>query len=186
MEEIRSLREEAAAMHVRLDQLHSEIDARLSTFASAVEGMGRSRHFQFERINELRARLEQVIRRFEAERNRMTNLSSPAEIERLLAGAAPNGVVPVRGRIVQTPGRPTVTIEFVAASGLDWRPAKTATVAGRSVAVVETGTTRPGPIATASLVRVEVVAGLDDVRRASSLEIECGDTVLMIALATAE
>jgi hypothetical protein len=180
MEAITSLRGEAQATQDRLDRLHSEIEARLSRSESAGQHMRRVS----ERIGELQARLEAVVRHFEAERDRV-ELSS-TQIKQLLARVAPKESVPVRGRLIRTPARPTVTIEFVAASGLDWRPATTATVAGRSAAVVETGTTRPGPIAAESLVRVEIVAAFDDVRRARSLEIESGDTVLSIALATAE
>jgi Ca-activated chloride channel family protein len=185
MEDItRSLRQE---IYVRLDRLRWEIDERLSTFESAALQMRESWSFRsLERIKELRARIEAAIGHFETEQDGMASLSSVSQIEQLLARVAATQAVPVRGRLIHTPGRPTVTIEFVAASGLDWRPATTATVAGRSAAVVETGTTRPGPIAAASLVRVEIVAALDDVRRAGSLEIECGDTVLRIALATAE
>jgi hypothetical protein len=71
----------------------------------------------------------------------------------------------------------------VAVTGLlEWRPPAAATVAGRTVTVVQTGTTRPGPIAAGSLLRVELDAAADDIRRADGIEIRCGDRVLIVTL----
>ena len=69
----------------------------------------------------------------------------------------------LRGHVLPTPGRPTTTIEIFMTSDLAWSPASTATVASRSVDIVESGTTRPGEIAAGSLVRVELSAAGDDV-----------------------
>jgi hypothetical protein len=93
--------------------------------------------------------------------------------------------VPLQGRVFPTPGKPTVTVEILATSGLDWRPAPAATVGGRSVDIVQHGTTRPGPIAAGSLFRVELTAVLEDIARAGRLEIGCGDSVTVVALAVA-
>ena len=90
--------------------------------------------------------------------------------------------VPARGRAFATPGRPTATIEIVVTSGLEWRPAATVSVGGRTISVVERGTTRSGPVVAGSVVRVELAAPLEDLARSTSIEIACGDCELVIAL----
>jgi hypothetical protein len=67
-------------------------------------------------------------------------------------------------------------------SGLNWSPATTATVADRTVSIVEQGTTRSGPVVAGSLLRLELAAALDDVAGAGSVAIQCGDSMLVVAL----
>jgi hypothetical protein len=97
------------------------------------------------------------------------------------ARQATTQTVALRGHLFPTPGRPTATIEILVTSGLDWRPARTATVAGRTIDVAEQGTTRPGPVVAGSLLRVELSA-TPEVARSSRVEIGSGDRVLIIAL----
>ena len=52
--------------------------------------------------------------------------------------------------------------------------------------IVEHGTTRPGPIVAGSLIRVEVADTPDNVERAGTIELECGDSVLVVALDVAD
>jgi len=89
----------------------------------------------------------------------------------------------VRGRVVPGPDQAATTIEIQVTSPLEWWPTTTATIAGRSVSVVPQGTTRPGPIAASSLVRIMVSAPVVDVARAGTVEVACGDTVLVITIA---
>ncbi len=99
---------------------------------------------------------------------------------------APTETLPSRGRVFPTPGRPTATVEVLVTSGLDWRPARTAMLADRTVDIVEQGTTRPGPVVAGSLLRVELSAAPEAVARSRSVQIGSGDSVLIIALEEAD
>ena len=99
---------------------------------------------------------------------------------------APTETLPSRGRVFPTPGRPTATVEVLVTSGLDWRPARTAMLADRTVDIVEQGTTRPGPVVAGSLLRVELSAAPEAVARSRSVQIGSGDSVLIIALDEAD
>jgi hypothetical protein len=90
--------------------------------------------------------------------------------------------VALHGRVFPTPGRPTATLEIQVVSAFEWRPASTATVAERTVAIVEKGTTRPGLLVAGSLVRVELSADPKDIARAGEVEMRSGDDLLVIAL----
>ena len=59
-------------------------------------------------------------------------------------------------------------------------------MAGRPIKIVEQGTTRPGAIVTGSLIRVELDIAQDLVGQASTIELECGPDVLVIAIAAAD
>ena len=73
-------------------------------------------------------------------------------------------------------------IEIVAAHAFDWRPSGTATVGGRTVPLVEQGTTRPGTIVPGTLVRAELAIAFDHLITAGRVEIDCGDCVLTVEL----
>jgi hypothetical protein len=88
----------------------------------------------------------------------------------------------LRGHVLPTPGRPTTTIEIFMTSDVAWAPASTATVANRSVDIVESGTTHPGEIAAGSLVRVELSATADDITRSGQFEFQNGPTTLAVTL----
>jgi hypothetical protein len=90
--------------------------------------------------------------------------------------------VALHGRVFPTPGRPTATLEIQVVSAFEWRPASTATVAERIVAIVEKGTTRPGLLVAGSLVHVELSADPKDIARAGEVEMRSGDDLLVIAL----
>jgi hypothetical protein len=59
-------------------------------------------------------------------------------------------------------------------------------VGDRHVTVVEEGTTRPGPIAVGSLVRLELSAPAAHVAAPDNIVIDCGDAVLVVALDAAD
>lgn len=87
-----------------------------------------------------------------------------------------------RGRILPTPGRPTTTIEVIVESACDWQPPSTVQVGRRMVIVLDDGTTRPGPIAAGTLVRVELAAFPEAIEGERHVEIECGDRVLLVTM----
>ena len=86
----------------------------------------------------------------------------------------PNAHVPpasLRGRVVRAPGRSTLMIEIVAAHAFDWRPSGQGDVGGRSVPLVEQGTTRPGTIMPGTMVRAELAIAFDHLIAAGRVEI---------------
>ena len=83
---------------------------------------------------------------------------------------APTETLPSRGRVFPTPGRPTATVEVLVTSGLDWRLARTAMLADRTVDIVEQGTTRPGPVVAGSRLRVELSVAPEAVARSRSVQ----------------
>jgi hypothetical protein len=115
---------------------------------------------------------ERVVAHLERLREMIIDYEWPAAIQD----------VPLHGRVLPTPGRPTATVEILVTSGLDWQPAATATIVNRRFDIVEHGTTRPGPIVAGSLIRMEVAVAPDNVQRAGTIELECGDSVLVVAL----
>jgi hypothetical protein len=94
--------------------------------------------------------------------------------------------IQVRGRALPTSGQPTTTIEIQVTSPLEWWPTTTATIAGRSVRLIAESTTRSGPIAANSLVRMTLAARAEDVARSGTVEVACGDAVLVIAIDRAD
>lgn len=87
-----------------------------------------------------------------------------------------------RGRILVTPGRPTTTLEVIVESGCDWQAPKTIRIGDRSVEVLESGTTKPGPIKGGTLVRVELAVAPDEIRGQGPVEIQCGARILLVTL----
>jgi hypothetical protein len=85
------------------------------------------------------------------------------------------------GRAFATPGRPTTTVEILLTQELEWRVPVEAALGGRVVAVVPDGTTRPGPIAANSIVRVELAAVPRDVA-GGQLAIVTGDVTLLVEI----
>jgi len=96
------------------------------------------------------------------------------------------GAVELRGRVFPTPGRPTATIQVAVTCELEWRPAQTATLGRSRIAVVDRGTTRPGPVMAGTTVRVELAASPDEVARAGTFVIACGGHQLTVALDKSE
>jgi hypothetical protein len=75
---------------------------------------------------------------------------------------------------------------MIVTSEFDWQPSRVATIAGRPINIVEQGTTRPGPIGAGTLIRVELDIAPDLVVQASTIELECGLDVLVVAVAVAD
>jgi Ca-activated chloride channel homolog len=131
------------------------------------EAMRRTEHV--ERVNRLAKLLQTLL-------ERMHDL-----LGRLERGTSTQPLM-LRGRVLPTPGRSTTTIEIFMTSDVAWAPASRATVANRSVDIVESGTTRPGEIAAGSLVRVELATAGDEVVRSGQVEIQNGHTMLSVTL----
>ena len=151
-----------------LGRLLAEIDASLATLERESQQMRRSWASQVEAIDQLRGRIEAAGTRLVEK----VEQQQPSEDQR----------VSLRGRILPSPGRSTVTIEICATAGFHWRPTGTVMVGGQHVTVVEQGTTRPGPIVVGSLVRLELSATSAQISRSNELEIPSEDTVLVVAL----
>ena len=95
------------------------------------------------------------------------------------ADAADWAAETLQGRILPLAGRHTSTVEFLAASRLDWQPRGPAWVGDRSITIVEGGTTRGGPVNAGSVVRLELEVAPAVIENAGRLEIASGDRVLI-------
>jgi Ca-activated chloride channel family protein len=151
-----------------VERLLADVDATLATLEKESHQLRGAWGAQFEAIDRLRERIEAAVAHLAAQVER----PQPTDERR----------VPLLGRILPTPGRPTVTVEISATAGFYWRPAEAVTVAGQNVTVVELGTSRPGPIAVGSLVRLELSATLAQIGRPTNLEIPSDEAVLVVAL----
>jgi uncharacterized protein with von Willebrand factor type A (vWA) domain len=94
--------------------------------------------------------------------------------------------VALRGRILRTPSTATTMLEILVTISLDWQPASSARVGGRTVGVIGQGTTRPGALVAGSLARVELADAPDRVRTAGHIELGCVDRVLVVTLERAK
>jgi len=167
----------------RLEHVAREIERSAKEFLRELARRPHPAQEREERLHELFARLDRLSD--EAHSLRLPLEPLLDRIERLRASLTDfhrQAPIQWRGHVLPTPGRPTVTIEFLTASGLVWLPAKTAMIAGRTVDVVEEGTTRPGPVVTGSLVRVTLSTHAEDVAQSTAVEIRSGDNVLIVAI----
>jgi Ca-activated chloride channel family protein len=181
-----------AARHADLSRRRAELENSIAGLERDLGKMERERAERLATMARMRAEHDERIAGLDAERRRLEQeIRSQAEaLERLQAEAAVTRPVAspplaLKGRVVSIPGRPTTTIEATVESALDWRPAATATAGGRTVSIVPTGTTRPGPIAAGSLLRVELSAAADEIRSADRIEIACGDKAVIVTLVSA-
>lgn len=90
--------------------------------------------------------------------------------------------VAMSGRIIPHPSRSTVTIEIAASCDFNWEPPNVVMLAGDPVEVLETGTTRTGPIATGSLVRIELTSTLEEAALAREIELQMPGMILLVML----
>ena len=91
--------------------------------------------------------------------------------------------VSLSGRMLPSPGGSTTTVEIFTESGIYWHPGRQVTCGGRQVAVVLQGTTRSGPIAPGSVLRIELAARVEVLAAAGRLEIRTDDGRLIVSLA---
>jgi hypothetical protein len=155
----------------RLERLLEDVDTSLATLQTESEQLGHAWASHFEAFNRLRDRIEAA----DAHLAQMEHEPPTAERRVFL-----------RGRVLPTPGRLTVTVEISATIGFNWRPAGAVMLGGQHVTVIEQGTTRPGPIMVGSLVRLELSATPAQIARANYLEISSHDAVLVVALEGAD
>jgi hypothetical protein len=162
---------------------------RLTEIDKSLERLEAERQDKNRQWERLRAEHQRALERLEVDRDRWSREwdSRLSELKRrraeIAGGSRPSGgLVPLPGRVLAAPGRSTAIVEIRMPSELEWRPETTATVDGRSVTVVDTGTTRPGWVSAGSLVRLELAATADEIRRAKTIEIGCGGRVLIVAV----
>jgi hypothetical protein len=155
-----------------LERLLADVDASLETLETESQHLRRAWASQFEAVDRLRDRIEVAVARLEAP----VEHNQPAEDRRVF----------LRGRLLPTPGRSTVTVEIYATTGFHWRPAGKVTIGGQEVTVIEQGTTRPGPVAIGSLVRLEISGPSTKTGRPNNLEIPSDDAILVVALDVAD
>jgi Ca-activated chloride channel family protein len=166
-----------------------ETRRRLTEIDKSLERLEAERQDKNRQWERLRAEHQRALERLEVDRDRWSREwdSRLSELKRrraeIAGGSRPSGgLVPLPGRVLAAPGRSTAIVEIRMPSELEWRPETTATVDGRSVTVVDTGTTRPGWVSAGSLVRLELAATADEIRRAKTIEIGCGGRVLIVAV----
>jgi hypothetical protein len=188
---------EAGELRGRLGEIRNIARDGIERLQYLVEGIEKSANLPLLELGmpsgEVRARRRELLERLESLAYEASRLPGPFEllitlIERLremideLEREPVPEQVPVRGRVLRTPGRPTATVEMIVTSGSDWQPAATAAIVGRAVKIVEHGTTRPGPIVAGSLIRVELDIAPELVVPASTIEFECGADVLVVTI----
>jgi Ca-activated chloride channel family protein len=192
---------EAGELRGRLGEIRNIARDGIERLQYLVEAIEKSTNLSLPELGmpsgELRARRRELLERLESLAHEASRWPRPFEplitlVERLremideFEREPVPEPVPLRGRVLPTPGRPTATVEMIGTSGLDWQPAPTAAIVGRTVKIVEHGTTRPGPIVAGSLIRVELDIAPELVVRASTIELECGADVLVITIAAVD